>query len=329
MARRRRKDYQAAGATAQPQRRSAHLRPWVWAGVGALALVLIAPLVFGALVLQRIEHVELPTDVVSATQSDARIVLLVGTDAGIPRPDGDEQDTAVGRADIILLARIDRSGVTQIMSVPRDLVVSGSGLPKRIGLSLLDGPDALATDICTTLGVAVTDYVEIDIAGLTGIVDSLGGVRMTVPNPIRDPGAGLNIEQSGELTLSGAEAFALVRSRHAEELVAGSWVAVSEQQGGEDRASRASELVLTLSEALSTASPITLMRAAWSVSGELRIGGSLTPGDALKALRGDTETSRLETESMGHPLFLEPTFEGRSMLLELGMDTGCSVATAH
>jgi anionic cell wall polymer biosynthesis LytR-Cps2A-Psr (LCP) family protein len=70
--------------------------------------------------------------------------------------------------------------------------------------------------------VPVTHYVEVEFAGLTSIVDALGGVPMTLPFPARDLTTGLNLP-AGPQVLDGVAALAYVRSRQFQELDGSVW----------------------------------------------------------------------------------------------------------
>ncbi len=56
--------------------------------------------------------------------------------------------------------------------------------------------------------------MEIGFGGFAGLVDAVGGVRMCIDQPVRDPWSGLDIRKAGCQQLDSRQALAYVRSRH-------------------------------------------------------------------------------------------------------------------
>lgn len=251
--------------------------------------------------------------------------LFVGSDGGIDRPPGDEQEAAGARADVIILVQVNSDGGVTAVSVPRDTVVTGLGRPSRITLSLLDGPQALIDSVCSTLGVSVDRYVEIDASGFASAVNALGGVSVTIPNPIRDPGAGLRIDQAGEQVLSGEQALALVRSRHAEVLINGMWVSM-EENGANDRALHGVEVLDAVRDRLREADVSSLLRSVWDASGSLSLGGGVHPNELRELASRPLAPEVLKVSPLGSGLAQRLDDEGRRQLHNLGFDTSCEVA---
>jgi hypothetical protein len=65
--------------------------------------------------------------------------------------------------------------------------------------------------------------VQVDFLGFRDLVEAVDGVPVYFPNPVRDHKTGLNVQQSGCITLDPTQALAFARSRSYEELVDGSW----------------------------------------------------------------------------------------------------------
>jgi LCP family protein required for cell wall assembly len=155
-------------------------------------------------------------------------VLLVGV------------DFAPGRAhhltDTMLVATLDpESGEGAMISIPRDLygVPLGDGRLYNAKLNSLmatasadpatyplGGPATLKAAIGELLGTRIHYFAAIDIEGLRDIIDTLGGVTVTVERTLNDPRysdtltgqRGLYIE-AGEQHLDGYRALGYVRSR--------------------------------------------------------------------------------------------------------------------
>ena len=157
--------------------------------------------------------------------------LLVGVDSatGIDKTNpitNDRRDSA--NTDTIMILHLDQiTGRGSLLSIPRDLYVPIAGTPytDRINVArgLTNGRDALVKTIKAALNIDINHYVEVDFKGFLGIVNAVDGVPFYFAKPSRDANTGLNVER-GCVTLDGAMALALVRSRHLEEQAAdGSW----------------------------------------------------------------------------------------------------------
>ncbi|HEV2767962.1 MAG TPA: LCP family protein [Acidimicrobiales bacterium] len=168
--------------------------------------------------------------------------LLVGSDSRAFVEDdqdresfGGEGDAGPQKADTILLVRIDPKAETAAMlSFPRDLWVEipGTGERNRINTAFQDGAAQLVETIQANFNVPIHHYAQVDFAGFRGLVDAVGGVEMYLPAPVRDYNAaegnnpsGLNIEDTGCVTLDGQQALAYVRSRHFQRFIDGKWQA--------------------------------------------------------------------------------------------------------
>ena len=117
-----------------------------------------------------------------------------------------------------------------LISIPRDtrLDVNRSIRKVSASFSLGRGPQRdnergitqLIADIHSLVGFEPDFYVMIDFRGFTRLVDSVGGVEITVPFHMRytDPAQNLFIDlPAGTRTLNGAQALNFVRYRNADE----------------------------------------------------------------------------------------------------------------
>jgi LCP family protein required for cell wall assembly len=155
-------------------------------------------------------------------------VLVVGSDSRA-FVDNSQQAQAFGspatqggqRSDVTMVVRvIPATRQVWVLSVPRDLWVDIPGdVPgisgmNRINVAFDDGPDLLVQTLNDVLGIAVNHYVAVNFPGFEGMVDGLGGIRLDFPDPVRDDFSGLHVDATGCQTVNGAQALALVRSRH-------------------------------------------------------------------------------------------------------------------
>ena len=168
--------------------------------------------------------------------------LLVGSDtraftegdADAVESFGDQSFVTGQRSDTIILIRIDpRAEKAAMISFPRDLYVDIAGEDRRgrINTAFENGPEQLIRTITQNFNIPVHHYVQVDFAGFKGLVEAVDGVEVFLPAPVRDSAAdgtnpsGLNITDSGCVSLSGDQALSYVRSRHFQELIDGKWKA--------------------------------------------------------------------------------------------------------
>lgn len=159
-------------------------------------------------------------------------VLIVGSDTRANLSEEDEgkfndENNPVGgqRSDTIILAHVDpRQEKAAILSIPRDLYVElPSGKNGRINQAFADGPADLIETIDKNLGIEIDHYVQVDFNGFRGIVNSIGGVTVYLPGPVRDSKSGLRMDRGGCVELNGEVALAYVRSRNFQYFESGTW----------------------------------------------------------------------------------------------------------
>jgi len=238
-------------------------------------VVLLAAAADVLLVANRVRHVEVRMPAAAAGTT----YLLVGSDSRSTLPDGmsrydigDEAQVPGARADVVLVVHVRPDGTSTTFSVPRDLLVAtATGHLHRVALTLNDGgPQELVDALCRSLGIRTSHLVMVEFAGFTEVVDAAGGVPVVLDAAVRDRWSGLDLA-AGPHTLTGVQALALVRSRHSERQVGGQWVALTEQQGADQRTHWAGEVFATLRDAADRArtDPFLAQRLAWAGSGAL------------------------------------------------------------
>jgi len=155
-------------------------------------------------------------------------ILLVGSDSRAfvdnsaeAKAFGTQAQAGGQRSDVTMVARIvPATRQVYVLSIPRDLWVDIPGdMPDISGMNRINaafdgGPDLLIETIEHDLGIPVNHYAAVDFAGFQGMVDALGGITMSFPDPVKDAYSGLVVTRTGCQTVDGAEALALVRSRH-------------------------------------------------------------------------------------------------------------------
>ena len=159
-------------------------------------------------------------------EQDALNILVLGVDT---RADGGDQN-----ADVIIIARLNLAKRTMnSVSIPRDLLVEipGHGQGKINGaynIGVTEDPDSRVAGVAKVrdtveynFGIPIDDYVMIDFQGFEKVIDSVGGIDITVPEAIYDPEyptedygtTTLNIP-AGRQHMDGETALAYARTRY-------------------------------------------------------------------------------------------------------------------
>lgn len=155
--------------------------------------------------------------------------LVVGVDAteGLDpdsnvlhgREEGSEAAEGL-RGDTIMVVRVDPGDQqARILSFQRDLWVEIPGhnnqrINAAMGYGEDGGPDLLIKTIKHNFDIDINHYVQVNFAGFQNLVDNVGGVKIYLSHPLRDPRAQLFQPEAGCITFDGEQALAYARSRH-------------------------------------------------------------------------------------------------------------------
>jgi LCP family protein required for cell wall assembly len=225
-------------------------------------------------------------------------VLLVGSDtrAGntgqAARSFGTATQVAGQRSDTIKILHVDpASGTARLLSIPRDTFVETSGVPASTGLSSAqkintafnNGPTALIATIQNSFGIPIAHFVEVDFQGLTNAVNTVGGIYLNFPYPVRDNdngnnNSGLVITRTGCQPLNGTMTLALARSRYYQYYANGSWHYDPTSDIG--RIERQNIIIQALaSRARSSYNPLTLNAFLGAVVHDVTVDRGMSFGD--------------------------------------------------
>lgn len=242
-----------------------------------------------------------PEPEVTLPSSDGTLNFLVlGSDE---RPDG---DTIEGmRADVTMIVNIneDNSQITAI-SIPRDSWVTAPSCTRSdgtvtkpftgkfnhafsIGGANGDIGSAAACTITAVqelTGISIDGVAVVDMGGFEGIVDTLGGVEMTLTEPIVSPKANLDLP-AGKQMLNGKEALGYVRARKGPGLDGSDISRIGRQQ----------ELFASLAKATmqKVKNPVLALQLANTASSMLTVSPELRP-DKLAGLAWDNRNAKIE-----------------------------------
>ncbi|TQN30396.1 LytR family transcriptional attenuator [Haloactinospora alba] len=156
-------------------------------------------------------------------------ILVVGSDAR----DGENADygEAEGeRPDTLAIAQLlPEEKSANLVNLPRDSIVAMPACDPVEGKDNKPGQEAhtgmigeamnsggmqcLWKTVEQLTGVHIDHFVSVDFTGFKGMVNSVGGVPMCIPEPVTDEKAGGLELEAGKQTLNGEDALGYVRSR--------------------------------------------------------------------------------------------------------------------
>ncbi|MGH9018148.1 MAG: LCP family protein, partial [Acidimicrobiales bacterium] len=203
---------------------------------------------------------------------------------------GSDASNPGAHSDTIKIAHVDpAAGTASLLSIPRDTYVRLSGLSttwvnelgtrdQKINAALNDSVDSLVQTVQDSFGIPIQSWVLINFNGLISAVQTVGGINLDFPYPVRDDdngnnNSGLSITQTGCHTIHGDETLALSRSRFYQyEIRPGVWEA--DGTGDLGRIERQNIVIEALMDkAKSTYNPLTLNAFIGSVVNDVKIGG--------------------------------------------------------
>ena len=199
---------------------------------------------------------------------------------------GTPQQVGGARSDVTMVLHIDpKTRSVSLVSIPRDLFmpIPGSSLSNRVDASLNAGPSQLVKTVEQDLGISISHYVELNFDTFQSIVQTLGGLDMYFPYPVRDAYSGLNVPNTGCHYLNGFQALAVVRARHLEyQTSSGQWI--EDPLGDLSRIRRDHEFMRVLFSAVKAkgiSNPLTLNSILSSVAPDRQVDSSFSLGDMI------------------------------------------------
>ena len=188
----------------------------VLAGAGTAVGLWLADL-NGRLADKNVVSDDLRQQLVAVEPQEPFYMLLLGVDKSEGRAEEWGADTSNFRADTIILTRVDAPAQkVTLVSIPRDTLVDmGANGERKINDAYAIGGAAYMTKIVSEFAdVDISHYAEVDFEQLTSIVDTIGGIEVTLPVAIHDDYAVIDLP-AGTQTIDGATALGLCRARHA------------------------------------------------------------------------------------------------------------------
>ena len=187
---------------------------------GLVALIVVAAVAVYFSVNSKLTKVDVLTPV-SFTSAGTNW-LITGSDSRAGLSKKEENQLALGhdisgnRSDTILLLHVPANGTRPtLVSLPRDsyVPIPGHGSNKLNAAYSFGGPKLLVQTVQNVTGLPISHYMGIGFGGLVSVVNDIGGVRVCLPGPMKDPKAGLNLK-AGCQVLNGDQALGFVRTRN-------------------------------------------------------------------------------------------------------------------
>ena len=213
-------------------------------------------------------------------------MLLLGVDSDAER-DASGAFGGTYRSDTIMLAHVDtKKGKMALMSFHRDLkvqIAGRKGYDKLNAAYAYGGVDMMKNTISNLTGIDdIPYYAVINMDGLEGIVDAVGGIEVNVPFTFRDSylnGEGLD---AGEQTLNGHQALIFARSRHA-------YDKVGDGDGDSYRAKNQREVIRALGKKAAKSDYLQLLNIANTASKNVATNMSVEQMAELASKMGKTK----------------------------------------
>src|SRR5262249_16004616 len=104
------------------------------------------------------------------------------------------------------------TGKPVLVSIPRDsyVTIPGHGQNKINPALAIGGATVLVQTVEDATGLRIDHYMGIGFGGLADVVNKVGGVRICLPNAVKDSDSGVNLK-AGCQNLNGKQAVAFVR----------------------------------------------------------------------------------------------------------------------
>lgn len=280
-------------------------------------------------------HADTSKFVVQETGNGTKVIVQAAPTqqaaaAAIPEWDGtdrvtllllgvDRRTTEASRSDTMILITIDPvTKSASMMSIPRDLkvIVPGYGVQKiNAAYAFGDadsvpggGPGLAIRTIEANFGIRVDYYAQVDFNGFMKVIDTVGGLTLDVPYPIKDdsyPGPGNQYMRiffkAGWQHMNGVQALEYARTRHEDGDDRRSarqqqvLLALRQQAVSLSLLTKASELLTELGDAVRTDMPLT---KALQLA---KLGSEIDPASIKQVTLNDALTVQ---EDPGQPYFL-------------------------
>lgn len=165
-------------------------------------------------------------------------LLLMGIDTG------ELGRTEKGRSDTLIVATVNpKTKTTKLLSIPRDTYTYIRSVAKKDKINhayAFGGPSESINTVQRLLDIPIDYYVAVNMKGLEGIIDIVGGIEVTPSISFTQEGHSFTAGQP--VKLNGEKALAYVRNRY------------DDPQGDYGRQARQREIILACTKKLASLS---------------------------------------------------------------------------
>lgn len=156
-----------------------------------------------------------PTGAAEDEEWDAPMnLLLLGSDSRISAGDPTQWEAGAQRTDTIMLVHLPADGESAyVMSIPRDswVDVPGHGQAKINAAFSYGGPTLMIQTVEQLTGVRIDHFAIADFESFSAITDAMGGVQITLDQPLTVDGT--TVPAGKHQLLTGDQALRWVRER--------------------------------------------------------------------------------------------------------------------
>ncbi len=126
----------------------------------------------------------------------------------------EDENKFEGRTDTIIMLHIGNNGKNALISIPRDtkVVLEGHGTNKINAAYVYGGVDMVVEEIYKLTDIKTDKVMLANFAAFIKLVDALGGVTITVTEPLHDDKSGSDFDP-GTYNFTGEQALAFSRCR--------------------------------------------------------------------------------------------------------------------
>ncbi|OEV05728.1 LCP family protein [Streptomyces oceani] len=170
----------------------------------------------------------LGTDRPENVENGSMDILVMGSDSRAGDNAGYGGDEGSARSDTAMIVHVNKQhDKASVVSIPRDTLLprpsceredGGTAPPRQAAMFneayQVGGPACSVKTVESMTNIRMDHYVEVDFSGFKSLINTLGGVDVTVRQSIQDSDSHLRLSP-GTHTLNGEQALGLVRTRHA------------------------------------------------------------------------------------------------------------------
>lgn len=217
-----------------------------------------------ATISQPVSSQETMDDIAASAHSQTIVVAGMDTRPEEDQGDGTAEDVPGNRTDALAVVKISPASnqVVSVVSIPRDTAVTtescdggDAGIVKINSIYDSHGLKCLESVAGEITGQDIDGAVAFNFESFSTIIDSLGGIELTVDSPVVDDTLGVIFPEAGTHTVDGRTALNYARARKVE----------GTAKSDLDRVNRQQEVALAVMNKIKSTSTVTQVTAVKDV----------------------------------------------------------------